>query len=182
MERLIDGALARFGRIDIIVNVVGGVRFAGASRPLLESNLQAFRDTMEFNLAGIFLTARRLVPGMRERGHGRIVNISSVAMTGLANMAAYGAAKAAVASLTRTMAIEFAPEITVNAIAPSLINTGAVERMDRELINRYLDATLLRRIGEPEDIANAALFLASDEASFITGINLPVSGGMQTTL
>ena len=97
-------------------------------------------------------------------------------------MAAYSAAKAGVAALTRSMAIEFAPHVTVNSIAPSLIRTRVVDRIDPEQVEYYRQRTLLKRLGEPIDIANAALFLASDEASFITGVNLPVSGGIQSGL
>ena len=182
MNALMNRALDRFGSVDIIINVVGGIRKAEASGPLLTAKPSTFLDTLDFNTAGILLSAQRLVPGMMERGWGRIINISSAAMSGLANMASYGAAKAAVASLTRTMAIEFAPHVTVNSIAPSLINTGAVAQMSQKQVDQYLALTLLRRLGEPEDVANAALFLASDESSFITGINLPVSGGLQVTL
>lgn len=171
-----------FGGIDIIVNVVGGVRGDSLRTPMLEISDAALTDTMELNLKGILLTARHIVPGMRERGYGRIVNFASVAMAGWEGQAAYSAAKAGVAGITRTMAMEFAPDITVNAIAPALVRTSVLDRLDPAMIEEWRSRTLLKRLAEPEDIANAALFLASDEASFITGINLPLSGGIWPAL
>ena len=117
---------------------------------------------------------------MMKNQYGRIVNFASIAMSGEDGMAAYSAAKAGVAALTRSMAIEFGPYVTVNSVAPSLIRTRVVDRMDPEQVEIFRQRTLLKRLGEPIDIANAALFLASDEASFITGVNLPVSGGIQS--
>jgi NAD(P)-dependent dehydrogenase (short-subunit alcohol dehydrogenase family) len=182
VDALASQAIERFGRIDILVNIVGGVRGDGIVQPFLESTLDTLRSTLEFNLTGIQLAAQRIVPGMIENGYGRIVNFASIAMTGEQHMAAYSAAKAGVAAMTRVMAIEFAPHVTVNSIAPSLIRTRVIDRMDPDLIETYRQRTLLKRLGEPSDIANAALFLASEEASFITGVNLPVSGGIQSGL
>ena len=93
-----------------------------------------------------------------------------------------GAAKAGVAGITRTMAIEFAPDITVNAIAPALVRTSVLDRLDPAMIEAWRQRTLLKRLAEPDDIANAALFLASDEAAFITGVTLPLSGGIWPAL
>ncbi len=182
VNTLCGEAYDRFGSIDIIINIVGGVRGGGLLTPLLSSSLAEIRATLDFNMAGIVLTAKRIVPRMMENQYGRIVNFASIAMSGEDGMAAYSAAKAGVAALTRSMAIEFAPHVTVNSIAPSLIRTRVVDRMDPEQVEYHRQRTLLKRLGEPIDIANAALFLASDEASFITGVNLPVSGGIQSGL
>jgi NAD(P)-dependent dehydrogenase (short-subunit alcohol dehydrogenase family) len=119
---------------------------------------------------------------MRERGWGRVVNISSIAYAGELGQADYGAAKAAVASLSRSMAIEFAPQVNVNCIAPSLIRTSVVERMDAAELADLRDRTLLKRLGEADEIANAVLFFSCDESSFVTGQLLAVSGGMAVSL
>ncbi len=182
VDELANRCQERFANIDIIVNIVGGVRGESIGKPLLESSLEDMRETLDFNLAGIFLAAKRFVPAMIASQYGRIVNFASIAMTGEAQMGAYSAAKAGVAALTRVMAMEFAPHVTVNSIAPSLIRTSVVDRMAAEEIEAFRQRTLLKRLGEPMDIANAALFLASDEAAFITGVNLPVSGGMPSGL
>lgn len=179
---VIQAGQAAFGRIDIVVNVVGGVRGDSIRTPMLEMSNEAFSDTLELNLKGILLTTRYIVPGMRERGYGRIINLASVAMAGEQGQAAYSAGKAGVAGLTRSMAIEFAPDVTVNAIAPALVRTSVLDRLDPGLIEHWRERTLLKRLAEPLDIANAALFLGSDEASYITGITLPVSGGMWPAL
>ena len=171
-----------FGGIDIVVNVVGGVRGESLRVPMLEISNEALTETLELNLKGILLTTRHIVPGMKKRGYGRIVNFASVAMAGWEGQAAYSAAKAGVAGITRTMAIEFAPDITVNAIAPALVRTSVLDRLDPAMIEAWRQRTLLKRLAEPDDIANAALFLASDEAAFITGVTLPLSGGIWPAL
>ncbi|MCA0242699.1 MAG: SDR family oxidoreductase [Proteobacteria bacterium] len=173
---------ARFGEVDGIVNVVGGVAGSALRTPLLELGDEQFDATLHVNLRGILQTARQAVAAMRRRGRGRIVNVSSVSMAGEAGQADYSAAKAGVAALTRTMAIEFAPEVTVNCIAPSLIRTRVLERVDPALLAQWRDRTLLKRLGEPIDVAHAAVFLLSDESSFITGVQLPVSGGIWPAL
>ena len=172
----------RFGAIDILVNIVGGIVSPRITTPLLEMSDEQFEGTLRLNLRSILLTARHVVPLMLRRGGGRIVNISSVAMAGEAGQADYSTAKAGVAGLTRTMAIEFAPQVTVNCIAPALIRTRVLDRLDPALVETWRERTLLKRLGEPIDVAHAAVFLASDEASFITGVQLPVSGGIWPAL
>ncbi len=171
-------AIDHFGAVDLLVNIVGGIVSSRITTPLLEMSDEQFEATLRLNLRSIVLTARHVVPQMQQRNYGRIVNISSVAMCGEAGQADYSAAKAGVAGLTRTMAIEFSPHITVNCIAPALVGTRVLDRLDPMLVDAWRDRTLLKRLGQPIDIAHAALFLASDEASFITGVQLPVSGGI----
>ena len=179
---VVAAGTAAFGAIDIVVNVVGGIRGDSIRTPMLEIGNEAFSDTLELNLKGILLSTRHVVPGMRERGYGRIVNFASVSMAGEYGQAAYSAAKAGVAGITRTMAIEFAPDVTVNAIAPSLVRTSVLDRLDPAMVEGWRERTLLKRLAEPADIANAALFLASDEAAYITGVTLPLSGGIWPAL
>ena len=138
--------------------------------------------TFALNTKGILHLTKLLAPAMVERQYGKIVNISSISFAGEMGNADYGAAKAAVASLTRTMAIELAPHVNVNCIAPSTIRTSVMQRMQPDELAFYAAKPLLKRIGEPADIANACLFLASDEASFITGEILAVSGGVWPAL
>lgn len=172
----------RFGEVDGVVNVLGGVAGTAIRTPMLELSDTDFEATLRLNLRGILLTSRQAVASMRRRGRGRIVNVSSVSMAGEAGQADYSAAKAGVAALTRTMAIEFAPEVTVNCIAPSLIRTRVLERVDPVLLAEWTARPLLKRLGEPIDVAHAAVFLLSDESSFITGVQLPVSGGVWPAL
>jgi len=175
-------AQERFGHVDILVNVVGGIPSGALFESLIEMSEARWRRTFEMNLDGIFFLVRRLGPAMLDNRYGKIVNISSINFAGEAGHADYGAAKAAVSSLTRSLAIEMAPHVNVNAIAPGIIETSVVERMDEADVARYRERNLLKRLGRPEDIANAALFLASDEASFVTGVTLAVSGGIWPSL
>jgi NAD(P)-dependent dehydrogenase (short-subunit alcohol dehydrogenase family) len=181
VDALLAMAAGHFEAIDVLVNVVGGIRGALAV-PVLEMDDERWDSTMELNLKGIFRLVRRVGAGMRARGYGRIVNISSVTFAGDVYQPEYGAAKAAVASITRSLALELAPDITVNCIAPGLIATSVLERVDPQLVQYYHDRTPLKRLGKPEDIAAAVAFLASDDAAFITGAILPVSGGIWPAL
>lgn len=171
-------ALERFGGVDILVNIVGGIRSQALFEPFLGMDETRWDETFELNLKPNFHMVKLFAPGMLERGYGRIVNIASINYAGEMGSADYGAAKAAVASFTRTLAIEFAPHVTVNCIAPGTIRTRVLQRLEGEELERYAAKPLLKRLGEPRDIANAALFLASDESSYITGEILSVSGGI----
>jgi 3-oxoacyl-[acyl-carrier protein] reductase len=173
----VQKGISRFGRIDIAINIVGGVVADRLATPMIEMSEASIDATFALNLKTIFTVSRHVVPGMQARRYGRIVNISSVFAAGEGGMSAYSAAKAGVIGLTRTMAIEFAPAITVNCIAPSLVRTRVLERLDPQVVETYIARTLLKRAAEPEDIANAALFLASDESAYITAATLPLTGG-----
>ncbi|MFQ5483049.1 MAG: SDR family NAD(P)-dependent oxidoreductase, partial [Nitrospinaceae bacterium] len=116
------------GKVDILVNVVGGIR-GEINQPFDGLDAERWDDTFRLNLKGTFLLSRALGPAMRNNGYGRIVNLSSIDFAGAPFRADYGAAKAAVASLTRSLAAEFAPEVTVNCIAPGIIKTSALERL-----------------------------------------------------
>jgi NAD(P)-dependent dehydrogenase (short-subunit alcohol dehydrogenase family) len=177
-----DAGIARFGRIDVLVNVVGGIRSQTLFAPLLEIDEARWDDTFRLNLKANFHLVRLAAPGMLERRYGKIVNISSMNFAGEPGSSDYSAAKAAVASLTRTLAIELAPHVNVNCIAPGTIRTTVVSRMPPEELERYAAKPPLKRLGEPLDIANAALFLASDESSYVTGEILAVTGGVWPAL
>lgn len=182
MRAVVDAGLKTFKRIDVVVNVVGGIRAKALHTSMLDMTPEQLDETLALNLKGILLTTQLVAPHMRHNSYGRIVNISSISMAGEGGQADYAAAKAGVAGMTRTMAIELAPYITVNCIAPALIATSVLQRLDAKIVETYRNRTLLGRLGEPLDIANAALFLASDESAFITGHMLPVSGGIWPSL
>ena len=179
---VVDAGRRRFSRIDILINVVGGIRGQSLYQSILEMPEDRWDDTMTLNLKGSFHLIQLVGPEMLANRYGRIVNFSSINMAGEAGQADYGAAKAAVASLTRSLAMEFAPDVTVNCLAPGTIRTSVMDRQDPADAERYRSRSLLKRFGEPREVANAALFLASDESSYITGEILAVSGGIWPAL
>jgi 3-oxoacyl-[acyl-carrier protein] reductase len=183
-QRLIDAAVERFGRVDILVNDVGGSRTA----KIWEMPEDTWDFVLKLNLRSAFLCTRAAAPHMMRRKYGRIVCLSSGAREGTpwtayyAGGAAYSAAKAGIHGFIRDVALELAEHgITVNAVAPGPIDTERVgqelRRMDETVEYSPSRMTPLRRLGTPREIAHAVLFLASDEASYITGVTLPVTGG-----
>lgn len=182
VRSMVNEAMKRFGGVDVLVNNAGMGRGSAPLLELREDDLDAMVDT---NVKGILFCTQAVVPHMMKKHYGKIVNISSVAGIGtaLTGTTLYAATKAAVIVLTKRFALELGPySINVNAIAPGHILTdmtvagrGPDEVKER---SRYFEEhTMLRREGKPEDIANTILFLASDEASFITGQILTVDGG-----
>lgn len=173
-EALVNGALEAYGRVDILVNNVGMAR-DGYLAKMSEENWDI---VLQVNLKSQFLTCRAVAPHMMEQKSGRIVNISSRAWLGGPGQANYAASKGAVISLTRTLALEMARfGITANAIAPALVDTPLFRGLDEEVQERLIKTIPAKRIGTPEDIGNAVLFLAADESSYVTGQTLYVCGG-----
>jgi meso-butanediol dehydrogenase/(S,S)-butanediol dehydrogenase/diacetyl reductase len=170
--------VADAGRVDVLVNNAGG----GVANGLLEIDEDEWDQDVDLNLKSAFLCSKAVLPGMIERGGGVIVNISSV--NGIAYFAnePYSAAKAGLINLTRSMAARYGPQgIRAVAIAPGTIRTPLwQERVDKkpEIFERLMRWYPLQRVGEPEDVAAAAAFLASDDASWITGEVLRVDGGL----
>ena len=182
VEALVAATLARFGRIDILVNNAGY-----GHRGTVEGTSEAEWDAlMATNVKGVFLCSKAVIPVMRRQGGGTIVNVASTtSFIGIPERAAYVASKGAVAGLTRAMAIDHAKDgIRVNAVAPGTVASDYYERIvagapDPEAMRRMLAARqVIGRAATPEEIANAILFLASDEASFCCGTILLVDGGM----
>jgi 3-oxoacyl-[acyl-carrier protein] reductase len=164
-----------FGRVDILVNNAG---FVTLSR--VESMEVALWDDMiATHLRGTFLTTRLVLPGMLERGHGRIINIASqIGQIGRERFAHYSAAKAGIVGFSKSLAREVGPRgVLVNCIAPGPINTGIVPQTPGEPVVDYISPLPLRRVGEPDEVAPTAVFLASDASSYYTGQTLGPNGG-----
>ena len=168
----------RFGRVDILVNNAG----VSESTPFQQYTEETFDKVMDLNVKGVFNASRAIVDHMAERGSGVILNTSSmVSITGQPSGFAYPASKFAVNGLTVSLARELGPKgIRVNAVAPGIIETDMMKAVPKEIIDPMIARVPLRRLGQPEDIANAFLFLASEDASYITGVILSVDGMART--
>ena len=179
MKALIDEAVKQFGGLDIVVNSAG-VRTNGSITEITE---EQWDRTVDVNLKGVFVVSRLAIPEMIKRGGGVILNIGARSgMAGQAGRAAYCASKGGMVTLTEAMAMDYAHErIRVNCICPGPTRTPMVDTSTAEKLARYKTRVPVGRIGEPEDIARAALYLASDDASMVTAAILPVDGGMRLT-
>lgn len=179
MKVVVEEAVANFGGLEIVVNSAG-VRTNGSITEISEEDWDRTVDT---NLKGVFVVSRLAIPEMVKRGGGVIINISARSgITGQAGRAAYCASKGALITLTEAMAEDHAPQkIRVNCICPGPTRTPMVDTSTPEKLARYAKRVPLGRIGEADDIARAAVYLASDEASHVTAAILPVDGGMRLT-
>ena len=176
VKEMIKKVADEFGRIDILVNNAGIL----IQSPFLESTEDMWDTMMAVNLKGSYLCAKEVAPLMLKQKSGKIINISSV--SGLAQKSAlgnvpYAASKAGVIGLTRSLAVNLGPTINVNAICPGLVETDMSASLPPERRRIPVEEAPLQRIGRPEEIASAALFLASEESDFITGEAITVSGG-----
>jgi NAD(P)-dependent dehydrogenase (short-subunit alcohol dehydrogenase family) len=177
LQRLLDESIAAFGKVDIMVNAAGRTKRV-STLEMAESDWDAILET---NLTGTLRAAQVFGRHMVERRYGRIIHIASLSsFVALYEVAAYCASKAAVASLTKSLAIEWAPHgVCVNAIAPGVFRTDLNTRLldESERGREFLLRTPMKRFGRVEELAGAAVFLASDAASFVTGEILTVDGG-----
>ena len=174
---MVKKSIEKLGRIDILVNNAGIFPF----KPLIELTEADWDKVLNVNLKGVFNCTRAVAPHMINQKSGKIINIASIVgvVVGFAALTHYSASKGGMVGFTKSVALELAPfGINVNAIAPGSIETpGARMDMTAESVKQFLQAIPLKRIGQPDDIANAVLFLASDESSYITGQCLVVDGG-----
>jgi 3-oxoacyl-[acyl-carrier protein] reductase len=175
-NELIDQTVKQFGHIDILVNNAGITR----DMLILRMDETDWDAVLDVNLKGVFNCSKAAIRPMMKQRYGRIVNISSVSgQAGQAGQTNYSASKAGVIGFTKALAREVASrQITVNAVAPGFIPTTLTNDLSEELKNSILSATPVGRMGKPEEIAAAVAFLASEEASYITGQVLAVDGGM----
>jgi 3-oxoacyl-[acyl-carrier protein] reductase len=178
VDETVRRTVEEFGSVDILVNNAGTLDHLGQ---LPDQAPGLWERDLRVNLTGAFNCAQAVWPQMKERRWGRIVNMASVAGTlGGFGQASYSATKAGLLGLTRTLALEGARHgITCNAIVPGIIGTEAFNFGNAEMNERMVKRTAMRRAGEPQDVANAIAFLCSDLASYITGIGLNVSGGIE---
>jgi 7-alpha-hydroxysteroid dehydrogenase len=176
LEGLVSTTAEQLGGVEILVNVAGGSLPSLA----LHTTQKAFEDAYHFNVTAAFLLSKLVIPKMLERGDGVIINISS-ALSHLvdAGFVAYGSAKAALSHMTRLMACEFAPRVRVNALAVGAVQTDALAFVlaSEELKQQMIELTPMARLGQPEDVALAALYLASPAASWVTGKVFEIDGG-----
>jgi 3-oxoacyl-[acyl-carrier protein] reductase len=179
VQAFYDQVIAKYGRIDILVNNAGITKDA-MTRKMTDDMWDA---VLNVNLKGVFNLTRLVGPQMETIGGGAIINISSVVgVFGNIGQANYAASKAGVIGLTMTWAKEFARKgvpVRVNAIAPGYVMTDILKTVPEELLQAFAKMTMLGRLGQPEEIAKAAVFLASDDASYVTGQTLNVNGGMR---
>lgn len=178
VEKVIEEIHSKYGHIDIIINNAG----ISANRKIEETTAEDFAKIMDLNVNAIFNMTKATVPFMKENKGGVILNTSSmVSIYGQPSGVGYPASKFAVNGLTKSLSRELAPfNIRVNAVAPGITNTDMVASLPKEMIEPLIKTIPLGRIGEPRDIANAFLFLASDMASYVTGEILSVDGAARS--
>ena len=175
VQKAMTEAHEHFGRIDILINNAGITR----DRTLLKMTMKEWDDVISVNLTGVFICTQAVAPIMKEQNYGRIVSASSnVAIRGNFGQTNYVATKSAIIGMTKVWAMELGRyNITVNCIAPGFITTAMTEAMPEEVRKQTIPNIPLGKWGVPDDIANGYLYLASDEASFVSGICLTIDGG-----
>jgi len=172
IQRLVSRTIEKFGKIDILINNAGEIIRPGDWK----TGLETWQKTIDVNLTSVWLMTKAIAPIMQRSGS--IINLTStVGLLGSQYVLAYSCAKQAIVALTKSFAKELAPNIRVNAVAPSNVMTDMTNSAGEELIERMKQNTPLKRIADPEELAKAILFLASEDASYITGHTLVVDGG-----
>jgi len=182
-RRLVDEARRSFGGVDVAVACAGRLGLGALS----DLSVDDWRRTVSVNLDAVFYLLRVALPAMRERGAGSVVVVSSIAaFKGFPNHAAYCASKGALVALVRQVAMDYGPQIRINAVCPGPVDTpliwdsaAAFPEPDKA-VAAVAERTLLKRLGQPEDVARAALFLASSDSEWMTGTTLTLDGGIMT--
>lgn len=176
VQKMVKDAVTAYGKIDVLINNAGIIQDA----LLNKMSNQSWQKVIDINLTGVFHCAQAVIPVMIEQRKGKIINTSSVSgVYGNVGQTNYAAAKAGVIGMTKTWAKEWGPKgINVNAVAPGFIATSMIESVPEKVIERIKQQIPLNRLGKPSDVANAYLFLASDEADYINGTVLHVDGGI----
>ncbi|HTI50072.1 MAG TPA: SDR family NAD(P)-dependent oxidoreductase [Planctomycetaceae bacterium] len=175
VERMVREVTATLGPVDLLVNNAGVFDYV----PHTEATLEIWRRTLDVNLTGTFLVTWAVKEGMVARRYGRIVNMTSISALEARPMSiAYAASKAGVVAFTKSIAAALAADnVRVNAVAPGLIETEILEGVSQQALDRIIDATPMKRIGTPDEVAALVMFLLSDESSFTTGQTIVSSGG-----
>ena len=178
LERLVQKTIEAFGKIDIVVNNAGG---SGPNR-IAKTSRKRFLESFDFNVVSAFSLTRICLPHL-QKSNGCVINISStVGRLVQRNFSVYGTVKAALTYMTKMMAADLAPDVRVNAVAPGTIMTDALQGfLDKDSLKKMCDLTPMKRLGTPEDIAFAALYLASPAAAWVTGKIIEVDGGTENT-
>jgi 3-oxoacyl-[acyl-carrier protein] reductase len=179
VQQAIEMVLARTQSLEIVVNNAG---VAGKAAPIWEQTDDDWNRVLAINLTGPFFMCRAVMPHMRSRGYGRVVNIASIAgKEGNPNMVAYSASKAAIIGLTKAVAKEVATEgICVNAVSPAVIRTKILDQLTPAQVSYMVERIPMKRTGQPEEVAAVVHFLSSRDCSFVTGQCYDVSGGRAT--
>ena len=176
VQKMVDFIIEKFGRIDILINNAGIV----IDKPFNERTVKDWEETLAVNLIGPFICSKIVAPLMKAAGYGRIINVSSdnAISSPSPESVDYDATKAGLISLTKNLAMEFAPEVLVNSVAPGWVDTDMNIELPKEMLDEQIERSFLKRMAEPEEIAKPILFLASDDASYITGEVLIINGGI----
>lgn len=176
VKKMVERAIEKFGRIDVLVNNAA----IAIDKEFKDRTLRDFEETMKINVGGVFLVSKYVAKHMMAAKKGKIINASSTngLNTVYPSSIDYDASKAAVISLTKNMAIEFAPYINVNATAAGWVGTEMNRQLPQKFLEEERKKVLLRRFAEPEEVAKLVYFLASDDADYITGETIRIDGGM----